>query len=849
MRRLLILPLLFLAASLSAQIQIERQLLMTAVPWHLQYFDVYDMVQLPDDSYAAYIGGEMIGINGTSNLFPFSGLLFLDEHGEIIIDPNTLLPKFHMFEFHLTNHNWVTGSSSTIPNAAWTKNSPEIARRSLIYTEDGKFVIYGIDANRDFNVLKLDEDGNIDFHKKLPGQEVAPCEDYDTKSIESVYDAIETSDGKLLFYGRSSLSQVSQTTSFCNYYLTLFRLDENGDFDDFYYEYHELPTKTDYFVEGSRVQEASDGSYQFGYASRNRMEGAEFGDRGIVDVDQSTGSINWKVTNIPFKDWVQVAEDTYVSVGFTTHVNPLALQFLSAKGEISKWQIISGNAYNLARVEIEDSKLMAMVQEDDGGFICVGTKNWGPLMVRFDASLQEVSNSAHDFSDNSAVLNNIRKHDETYFIGGFGAYTLFLRPSDDPNHTGHISTNARDPYIIAIPQQGAGWCSEGLELVTESSLRNLFYSEGGEKGFVELDLVEAETNDMFLSFDDNELCCFRPLNIEGDFFICAQNGSTTLNAEVPTIPLSDAPYWVKDGKVLPHSGDPYVLIADQPGDYYFFANTVDGCLYQGHFTVQYYSTPLWASPSYFGTPMCATDPAVSLYMINEPVPGTWSGTGVTGTFPNFQFDPAVAGVGTHSVAVHYLDDDGCEWNFDYEIEVLGPTSVTAPSIPTTFCLMDPVYYLPGPGNWEDYNGQSTLIAIDPSQYCSGCTLTVHYCETVSHPYTNCTACSGPITITFTGECKRAVDNGQDPLGTEAEEAEFSMYPNPTSGQVTLSWSSPFSGSLEVTDISGRVVASKNILSKSTLDLHLNELGRGNYLVRVMDTAGRVVHTDKLILVK
>ncbi|MCH8904253.1 MAG: T9SS type A sorting domain-containing protein [Bacteroidetes bacterium] len=77
------------------------------------------------------------------------------------------------------------------------------------------------------------------------------------------------------------------------------------------------------------------------------------------------------------------------------------------------------------------------------------------------------------------------------------------------------------------------------------------------------------------------------------------------------------------------------------------------------------------SVSFIGldTSYCTTDAAATLTAI--PPGGSFSGTGITGT----QFDPATAGVGTHTITYSYTDSNGCAASDSQNVNVYVCTGI------------------------------------------------------------------------------------------------------------------------------------------------------------------------------
>ena len=76
---------------------------------------------------------------------------------------------------------------------------------------------------------------------------------------------------------------------------------------------------------------------------------------------------------------------------------------------------------------------------------------------------------------------------------------------------------------------------------------------------------------------------------------------------------------------------------------------------------------------------------------------------------------------------------------------------------------------------------------------------------------------------------------------------FSLYPNPTKGQVNITWKSNVSGEANVviTDISGRVVYNQAISTKTTQPINLSGMNQGVYFIKINTEKGQ--YTERIVL--
>jgi gliding motility-associated-like protein len=144
-------------------------------------------------------------------------------------------------------------------------------------------------------------------------------------------------------------------------------------------------------------------------------------------------------------------------------------------------------------------------------------------------------------------------------------------------------------------------------------------------------------------------------------------------------------------------------------------------------------------------PVCIASGAVGLS--GSPAGGTWSGTGVSGN----AFDPAAAGVGTHSVTYTYISASGCTNSCGTAITVnampvvacgsYGPICVNATSIPLAGVPSGGAWSGPGVNNGS-FNPGNAGVGVHQLTYSytdgNGCTSTCSTNITVNGlPVLNC----------------------------------------------------------------------------------------------------------------
>ncbi|MAK35139.1 MAG: hypothetical protein CMC15_03055 [Flavobacteriaceae bacterium] len=155
-----------------------------------------------------------------------------------------------------------------------------------------------------------------------------------------------------------------------------------------------------------------------------------------------------------------------------------------------------------------------------------------------------------------------------------------------------------------------------------------------------------------------------------------------------------------------------------------------------------------------------------------PTGGVYSGPGVTddGNGMTYSFDPAAAGVGTHTITYNFTDGNGCSGSASDDIEVFALPVVTF-TAPADLCIDEGVQtglgggtptggVYSGPGVTDDGNGMT--YSFDPAAAGVG----VH---TLTYTFTNGNSCTNSATdnvevfntptVTFTAPADLCIDAG------------------------------------------------------------------------------------------
>jgi hypothetical protein len=84
--------------------------------------------------------------------------------------------------------------------------------------------------------------------------------------------------------------------------------------------------------------------------------------------------------------------------------------------------------------------------------------------------------------------------------------------------------------------------------------------------------------------------------------------------------------------------------------------------------------------------------------------------------------------------------------------------------------------------------------------------------------------------------------------TEQENVQVSIYPNPTAGQISLITNLNGSAKVQILSLSGQVVGAYELVN-GTLQMNLDYLSEGIYMIQTIGNDGRLVDVQKLVLKK
>ncbi|MEJ8758051.1 T9SS type A sorting domain-containing protein [Pontibacter sp. H259] len=155
--------------------------------------------------------------------------------------------------------------------------------------------------------------------------------------------------------------------------------------------------------------------------------------------------------------------------------------------------------------------------------------------------------------------------------------------------------------------------------------------------------------------------------VSGD--ITCQNTSVTLSGSANIAVASYA--WTGPNGFTSALQNPTV---NTPGTYILTVTTAAGCFDTDQVVVDTDTDVPVVTAGMYG-PLCVDAPAVTLG--GTPSGGTWTGTGVAAITGGYQFNPAVAGVGSHELTYSYTSTNGCTGTAKTTIVVIAlPTAYT-----------------------------------------------------------------------------------------------------------------------------------------------------------------------------
>ena len=215
---------------------------------------------------------------------------------------------------------------------------------------------------------------------------------------------------------------------------------------------------------------------------------------------------------------------------------------------------------------------------------------------------------------------------------------------------------------------------------------------------------------------------------------------------------------------------------------------------------------------YLGNAGCVTPPDVTLDFTDNvchddgvitltegsPAGGTYTGSGIIGTN---QFDPALAGIGTHTITYTYIAAGGCSATATDNLVVSGNPSAntTLGSASLNLCTSNPVVLVANAGTGLTYQWYKNGIALPGEIYLAYLAYATGNYQVQTTNVDGCSKMSKKKKVTHSG-CR---------MEGEIAEELFSIYPNPNNGEFNFQFQSSelINGDVDIfiTDMSGRLI--------------------------------------------
>ena len=232
-----------------------------------------------------------------------------------------------------------------------------------------------------------------------------------------------------------------------------------------------------------------------------------------------------------------------------------------------------------------------------------------------------------------------------------------------------------------------------------------------------------------------------------------------LGGGTPTGGVYSGPGVTDDGNGMTYSFDPAAAGVGTHTLTYTFTDT-NGCTDSASDDVEVFALPTvtFTAPA----DLCVDEGVQAGLGGGTPNGGIYSGAGVTddGNGMTYSFDPAAAGVGTHTLTYTFTDANGCTDSASDDVEVFALPTVTFTAPPSPVCPgavltgqgggtpSGGVYS--GPGVTDDGNG--TTYTFDAGAAGNGT-------HTLTYTFTDANGCTGSASDTVT------VEDTQDPVVT------------------------------------------------------------------------------------
>lgn len=365
--------------------------------------------------------------------------------------------------------------------------------------------------------------------------------------------------------------------------------------------------------------------------------------------------------------------------------------------------------------------------------------------------------------------------------------------------------------------------------------------------------------------------------------LCSGSGIITLNGGLPA-----GGYYSGTGVVGTNQFDPAVAGPGIHDITYTF--TQNGCVGNATAQITVTATPQPSLSAFL--PQCVQNAAFTLVQ-GMPAGGTYSGPGVTGN----QFDPAVAGVGTHTIS-YTLVANNCSTTVSSQVVVTAAPQASVASL-NPLCTADGTQLLQGQPAGGNFSGPGVNFGVfNPAQAgpgthtisylvvlngCSSVAQTqVEVVETPAQPLITVQgsqlvssaaagnqwfrdgqaiagATAATLTPTQTGNYQVRVINGacSSPLSAafvvsnvsvaEALAGRIRLYPNPANTRLSISWDPALwdGQKIEIFNALGQMVMQVNPQLAGIESIDVRALPEGSYQLRF--TANNRIHSQTFLI--
>lgn len=249
---------------------------------------------------------------------------------------------------------------------------------------------------------------------------------------------------------------------------------------------------------------------------------------------------------------------------------------------------------------------------------------------------------------------------------------------------------------------------------------------------------------------------------------------------------------------------------------------------------------------YLGNPGCITPPVVTLDFTDNvchddgiitltqglPAGGTYTGTGIIGTD---QFDPAIAGIGTHAITYTYIAAGGCSATASDNLVVSGNPSAntTLGSASLNLCTSNPVVLVANAGTGLTYQWYKNGIALPGEIYLAYLAYATGNYQVQTTNVDGCSKMSKKKKVTHSG-CRM-----EGEITEELFPIAIGIYPNPNNGNFNFQFQSSelINGDVDIfiSDMSGRLINQSVFQSMDGMvigNININ-LPTGIYILKIV----------------